>query len=133
MPTAQIGTTPIAGNTYSWSPTIGLNDASIANPIANPIVNTTYTLTVTTATGCVLTDDVLVKVDKLAPSAGIINDGLELSCIKISTTLKGTGGVNYSWSTGETSQTITVSSLATLQLQLQESMAVLPQQVILLL
>src|SRR6185436_11910572 len=34
-----IGTTPVAGNTYAWTPTTGLNNAAIANPIASPSVN----------------------------------------------------------------------------------------------
>lgn len=33
--------------TYSWSPSTGLNDPNIANPLALPITNTTYILTVT--------------------------------------------------------------------------------------
>ncbi|MES2794624.1 MAG: Ig-like domain-containing protein, partial [Bacteroidota bacterium] len=111
VPTAQIGPAPVAGNTYSWTPSLGLSNPAIANPIANPAINTVYILTVTNAAGCITIDDVLVKVDKLAPSAGIINDGLELSCIKTTAILKGTGGLSYLWSTGETTETITVSTL----------------------
>ena len=33
--------------TYSWSPSAGLSDPNIANPVANPTSTTTYTLTVT--------------------------------------------------------------------------------------
>lgn len=33
---------------YSWSPSDGLSNASIANPVASPIVTTTYTVTGTT-------------------------------------------------------------------------------------
>jgi gliding motility-associated-like protein len=35
------------GSSYSWSPTTGLSNPNIANPIANPIATTTYTVTVT--------------------------------------------------------------------------------------
>jgi hypothetical protein len=41
----QIGTNPVNGVVYSWSPTIGLNNPDIANPIASPNSTTIYTLT----------------------------------------------------------------------------------------
>ena len=55
---------------YSWAPTTGLNDASIANPLASPEVSTTYTVTYTNANGCSATDQVYVKVvaDCAAPA-----------------------------------------------------------------
>jgi gliding motility-associated-like protein len=37
---------------YSWSPTAGLDNPYIANPIATPLETTTYTVTVTTPTEC---------------------------------------------------------------------------------
>jgi hypothetical protein len=43
----QLGTSPITEVTYSWQPSIGLSDSTIANPIASPLVTTTYTLTQT--------------------------------------------------------------------------------------
>ena len=33
---------------YIWSPSAGLSDTSIANPIATPTTTTTYTVTITT-------------------------------------------------------------------------------------
>ncbi|WP_439880712.1 gliding motility-associated C-terminal domain-containing protein [Pontibacter sp. MBLB2868] len=50
------------GQTYQWEPAVGLNNPNIANPIAKPDVTTTYTVTVTTAEGCVATDEVVVTV-----------------------------------------------------------------------
>lgn len=48
----QIGILPIVGSgiTYQWSPTTGLSDASVANPIAAPLTATTYTLTISNGT-----------------------------------------------------------------------------------
>jgi hypothetical protein len=40
-----IGNSSVAGYTYSWSPTTGLNDPNIAQPTANPSATTIYTLT----------------------------------------------------------------------------------------
>ncbi|MFT6166729.1 MAG: gliding motility-associated-like protein [Vicingaceae bacterium] len=57
----QIGVAPSAGFTYSWTPTTGLSNANIANPIATPTSPTTYTVVITeTATGCF--DDAVMDV-----------------------------------------------------------------------
>jgi hypothetical protein len=49
--------------TYSWSPSIGLNNANIASPIANPSSTTTYTVTGTGGTdGCRNTTTVTINV-----------------------------------------------------------------------
>ncbi|MFN0200796.1 MAG: choice-of-anchor J domain-containing protein, partial [Bacteroidia bacterium] len=41
----SIGTTSLAGVTYSWSPATGLSNASVSNPTATPNSTTTYYLT----------------------------------------------------------------------------------------
>ena len=40
------------GYSYKWTPSAGLNNALIANPVASPTVTTVYTLTVTDSKGC---------------------------------------------------------------------------------
>lgn len=50
------------GMTYSWSPSTGLNNANIANPVASPTVTTTYTLTVTNAGGCSTSESITICV-----------------------------------------------------------------------
>jgi gliding motility-associated-like protein len=56
-PTASSGT---PGYTYTWTPTLGLSSAVIANPSAAPIVATTYSVLVTDSKGCSSFDDVVV-------------------------------------------------------------------------
>ncbi len=46
---------------YSWSPSTGLSDVSIANPQACPTETTTYQVTVTDALGCSTTDEITVE------------------------------------------------------------------------
>ncbi|HPQ42567.1 MAG TPA: hypothetical protein PLV45_19500, partial [bacterium] len=60
----QLGAAPVQGYTYSWSPTTGLDDPTIANPVACVTQNTTYTVTVN-ATGylCQGQDTVNVFID----------------------------------------------------------------------
>ncbi len=49
--------------TYSWTPSLGLSNSSIANPIASPNSTRTYTLNVTAANGCTSSDMVTVNVN----------------------------------------------------------------------
>ena len=63
-------TTPNAAYNYKykWTPSIGLSDDSIINPIASPEKDTEYTLTVSIDGYCDVSEQVLVKVlDQLSP------------------------------------------------------------------
>jgi hypothetical protein len=80
-----LGSASVAGTTYAWSPSLGLSDASIAQPIASAAG--TYTLTATsTATGCSTTDVVVVGQDLSAPTADAGADQT-LTCSVTSVTL----------------------------------------------
>lgn len=54
--------------TYQWSPATGLSDDTIANPIANPSEPTTYSVTVTSAGGCIKTDNVTLDLSPPFPA-----------------------------------------------------------------
>ena len=90
---AQLSAT--GGNAFSWSPTTGLSDPNVANPIATPSVTTEYCVLVINALGCIDTDCITVTVGgELQPSAG-----QDVSICKGSNTqLSAIGGVNYQWS-----------------------------------
>ena len=61
-----LGSSAIAGYTYLWTPSTGLNATTIVEPIANPTTTTQYIVAVTqTAGGCVTRDTVLVTVDAI--------------------------------------------------------------------
>jgi gliding motility-associated-like protein len=47
---------------YSWSPTVGLNNSAIASPVLIANRDITYTVSVTTQTGCQGTDEINIKV-----------------------------------------------------------------------
>ena len=89
----------MAGNSYSWSPALGLSDATIAQPIVSK--PGTYTLTVTNnSNGCTSNDMVTIKADTIKP---IANAGLDkiINC-KISSYTIGTPAKNgylYDWQT----------------------------------
>jgi len=81
------------GTTYSWSPTIGLTNPNVANPVAFPTSTTTYTVTATT-NGCSSTDQLTVTV-----ATPTISAGADISiCDGQSVQLSVNGGSNYTWS-----------------------------------
>ena len=78
LKTVRLGTPALPGYTYSWSPSLGLSSATTAQPVltasnltAAPIVRT-YTLTATTANGCVGTDVVVVTINPRPAAESIV-------------------------------------------------------------
>lgn len=47
---------------FNWTPTTGLSDPTISNPIATPTETTTYTVSITTQNGCVKEEEVTITV-----------------------------------------------------------------------
>ncbi len=108
----SIGVAAVAGNTYSWSPSIGLGSSTVSNPTVSSAIagTTTYTLTVSSGT-CSSTDQVIVSVNALpSVSAGT---AFTKTC---STNSSGTfigetavSGFSYSWSPAAGLSSSTVS------------------------
>ncbi|HRF99771.1 MAG TPA: T9SS type A sorting domain-containing protein [Bacteroidia bacterium] len=91
-------------STYSWN--TGATGASIA---VSPTVNTTYTVTGTSAAGCVKTATASVTVGS-APSIAVNSTSI---CSGSSATLSATGVTTYTWNTGANTSSISVSPAAT--------------------
>lgn len=91
----QVQLSASGGQSYSWSPATGLNDANIANPMASPITDQTYTVTVTDANNCSNSDDVMITVLPLpAVDAGADQEICEGDVV----TLSASGSGTFSWS-----------------------------------
>ncbi|WP_109851820.1 gliding motility-associated C-terminal domain-containing protein [Aquimarina sp. AU58] len=59
----QLNATASGNGTFVWTPSIGLTNTNIANPIANPDQTTTYTVLFTSDQGCIEEDTVTVYVE----------------------------------------------------------------------
>jgi gliding motility-associated-like protein len=99
------------GTTYQWSPATGLSSSTIANPLATPLITTNYTLTVTSASGCVSLPSAPIAVTVFQqPAAPVITASGPLTfCQGGSVQLSVPASSQYLWSNGQTTQSITVS------------------------
>ncbi len=92
------------GIIYTWSPSEGLSDTSIYNPIACPSVTTTYSVTASDGV-CIGTDSVVVIVYPV-PNADAGPD--TTICDGSGAVLTASGGIAYQWDTGGMTASITV-------------------------
>ena len=98
----QLHAAPIipASATYVWSPATGLDDPHTAAPIATPSSTTTYSVTATSASGCVATGNVVITVGQLldldVSAADLaICQGQQ---VQLNATASGGSDLVYSWS-----------------------------------
>lgn len=96
-----------------WTPSAGLSQPNIPNPLATPSVSTSYVLHLRNQYGCIDLDTVNVTVFPL-PGPAIQTSGPSSFCVGGSVTLTAvdTSSVSsqYLWSTGDTTQSITVNT-----------------------
>jgi gliding motility-associated-like protein len=82
------------GAIYNWQPATGLDNNTIADPVASPATTTTYVLEATSDFGCTAKDSVKMVV---APPMNLaINPGVTI-CSGNSVQLKATGAAAYQW------------------------------------
>ncbi len=83
------------GSTYSWSPAAGLNNITVANPLATIAGTATYTVTVTDGNTCVASDSVTIN----ALAIPDVDAGPDTSiCAGQSVQLNGSGNGTLVWS-----------------------------------
>ena len=97
------GGTPVS---YSWTPTTGLSDATVANPTASPTTTTTYTVVADFGAGCTATDETTIIVNNCpAPCTLSLDDiqSTQVSCqpnpdgTATATVSGGNGTYAYRW------------------------------------
>jgi gliding motility-associated-like protein len=106
------------GTTFAWSPTTGLSNPNIANPIASPSTTTTYTVTISgTNIFCpAATDQVTVTVTTPVPTASSNSPVCVGNTLTFSTSIPNAAG--YTWSgpngfSNNTSGTPSISNVTT--------------------
>ncbi|NQU31868.1 MAG: DUF3494 domain-containing protein, partial [Bacteroidetes bacterium] len=96
-----LGTSPLTGHIYLWTPATGLSSTTIANPVASPTATTTYTLTESINGTCDSTNSVTITVN-YAPEIiiqPIDHAGCEGSIISFVVTATGTD-ISFQWRKG---------------------------------
>jgi hypothetical protein len=101
---------PTGMTSYQWylggNAISGASSASLTATTAG-----TYSLSVVDGNGCTATSSLYTITTAANPVATIVNSGSALLCSGASTTLTAPAGMNgYTWSTGDTTQSIVVSS-----------------------
>ncbi|TXB63443.1 hypothetical protein FRY74_12745, partial [Vicingus serpentipes] len=97
-----IGGSPTAsgssGYTYTWTPNTNLSNDGIANPTAAPTSTTLYTVSVSDAAGCTITDTVTVVVNPLVvPTFAAVAPVCQNSAEPVLPTTS-TNGISGAWS-----------------------------------
>ena len=105
----SIGSSAVSGFTYAWTPTTGLSNSTVAQPVATPTSTTTYSLVVTSASGCSsATDTVVVTVADDLPSPNAGSDAtIDCNTTSVSIGASAVSGFTYAWTptTGLSSST----------------------------
>lgn len=83
------------GLMYSWSPSAGLSDSTIANPVAVPLSTTNYIVTATDGNGCMNSDTVMITVS--APSVTVSSNTAICTGDSVQITATSATATSYSW------------------------------------
>jgi|WetSurSiteA1Bulk_404760.scaffolds.fasta_scaffold00952_5 gliding motility-associated-like protein len=102
--------------TYNWTSTPAGFSSTDANPKASPTVNTTFHVAVSDGFTTV-NAQVAVTVNEIPVTPTIVADGPTAFCAGESVTLSSSAGAAFFWSTGETTQSITVSTSGSYSVQ----------------
>lgn len=93
------GTSPSGSFTYNWSPSIGLSNANISNPVASPLQTTTYVVTVSDTACPSISDTLIIFVDTSVTSVSILNpDTFICAGGNVQMVIADTGAASFFWS-----------------------------------
>jgi len=83
------------GVSYEWSPATYLDDPFSATPLSTPLTDISYSVEITTSTGCVLEDTVIIDV-YFTPPNPVMPDQLQV-CQNAYTEITVSGAESYHW------------------------------------
>ncbi|MFC2176295.1 PKD domain-containing protein, partial [Bacteroidota bacterium] len=99
--------------TYSWSPSVGLDNSSIANPIFSGSNTTVFTVTGTDANNCTDTDDATVTISQSVTADftfSSVCEGDATSFTDLSTVSGGAAIISWQWDFGDGSPTVSTQN-----------------------
>ena len=94
---------------YNWTPSTGLDNASINNPVASPAQATTYTGIATDQNGCTASGTTTVDIGTLSLSENhtdVACNGTSTGSATVNVAGNISGAVSYLWNNGETTASI---------------------------
>jgi hypothetical protein len=118
--TSQLNASVVGGTSpysYSWTPTTGLSNPNIANPVASPTASTMYKVTATDNASNTAIDSVLVTVNTAPPSPGAIT-GPSSICEDSTAVYQVepmTGATSYSWTVPDNATIVTGQNSPTIE------------------
>src|SRR5205814_1533078 len=87
------------GTTYTWTPASSLSNANSPSPVASPTANTVYSVTATSAAGCVSTSPTIASVTvNPIPTLSLSPSSTYTMCSGLSVGLSVSGALSYTWS-----------------------------------
>jgi sugar lactone lactonase YvrE len=101
--------TATGASTYTWTPSASLSNSNLANPIANPTTTTVYSVSGTNACGL---SSPLTLTLSINPNPAVTVNSPNI-CVGGTAILTANGASTYTWSTGTTANTITVTPATT--------------------
>jgi len=112
------------GVSYLWTPSSGLNDSIISNPITTTQITITYQVSVTDSNGCIDTTSILINAEPKPMSDFVVYTTPSCDGVLVEFTNLSTGATSYSWDFNDGDQsnemhpihTFQYSSLATVVL-----------------
>ncbi len=108
--TFMIGDSNLSYHSYSWSPTTGLSDPTISNPIATVTGTVTYIVTMTDEIfGCSASDTIEIAVNP-TPSVALPPDTVLCQGSNLQIIPQVTNVTSYLWSDNSTGPTLNVTS-----------------------
>ena len=84
------------GLTYTWSPATGLDVTTGSSVNASPVTTTTYTVTTTNLSGCIINSTIVITINPI-PSVNI-NPNNPAICLGQNANLIASGASTYNWS-----------------------------------
>jgi hypothetical protein len=100
-------------SSYTWTPSTGLSNPNILNPIAAPTTTTIYTLSGSDMNLCASTATTTVTVITTTTTPLVISPTSTNICSGGTATLTASGAATYTWSTSAHTNTISVSPSTT--------------------